>query len=284
MTVMIQARVRFEAVKPMIGAIVHAEREALFDPEVVRECRKMLDERTVLVLPQVHFTDAEQLAFTDMLGDRVNLTSDATTSKDNDVYQVTLDRKINRAPEYVLGTFFWHMDGMPLDATPPKATLLSARKLAAKGGQTEFANTVAAYENLPAHERAELDEMTVIHTVAASLRVIADLIPEEDKGKLAIGVAKERGLVMTDRNGRKSLIIGSTADRVVGMETAHGRALLARLVEWAAQPDFTYRHYWQDGDFVIWDNCAALHRVLPYDAESGRMMHRTSIAGEDLAD
>jgi alpha-ketoglutarate-dependent taurine dioxygenase len=75
------------------------------------------------------------------------------------------------------------------------------------------------------------------------------------------------------------MIIGTTADRVVGQEVAHGRALLARLVEWAGQEPFVYRHQWKQGDFVIWDNRGAMHRVIPYDAESGRMMHRTSISG-----
>jgi AcrR family transcriptional regulator len=100
-------------------------------------------------------------------------------------------------------------------------------------------------------------------------------------GKLQIGVPKEHPLVRTRKDGRKSLVIGSTADTVVGMEVAHGRALLARLVEWAGQPAFTYRHEWQEGDFVIWDNRTAMHRVIPYPSDSGRMMHRTSIAAED---
>jgi len=54
------------------------------------------------------------------------------------------------------------------------------------------------------------------------------------------------------------------------MEVAHGRALLARLVEWSDQPDVTYRHAWQEGDFVIWENLGAMHRVIPYEADSGR--------------
>lgn len=273
-------QVDFEPIKPLTGSIVRARREALFDPAVARRCREMLDERAVLVFPQVSFTDEEQLAFTDLLGGRLNLSSAATTGKTDDVYKVTLDKKINRAPEYVLGTFFWHMDGVTVDMPPPKATLLSARKLAQKGGQTQFADTFAAYEHLPDAEKAELDELTVVHSVASSLRIIADQIPEMDKGRLALSMSKERPLVQTRKSGRKGLIIGSTADRIVGMEVAHGRALLARLVEWAAQPEFTYSHDWQEGDFVVWENLGAMHRVIPYDAESGRMMHRTSIAGE----
>jgi alpha-ketoglutarate-dependent taurine dioxygenase len=280
MTVLEKTRVAFEPVKPLIGAIVRAERAALFDPEVVRQCRAMLNDRAVLVFPQVNFTDAEQLAFTDLLGGRVNLTSTATTDKGDDVYKVTLDKKINRAPEYVLGTFFWHMDGLTVDMPVPKATLLSARKTAAEGGQTEFSNTFAAYAHLPEAEKATLEGLRAVHTVAASLRPIADLIPEEDKHKLTIGVAKEHPIVWTRDDGKKGMIIGTTADRIVGMEVAHSRALLTRLVEWAGQEQFVYQHQWREGDFVIWDNRGAMHRVVPYAADSGRMMHRTSIAGE----
>ena len=89
----------------------------------------------------------------------------------------------------------------------------------------------------------------------------------------------EHPLVWTHKSGRKSLLIGYTADHVVNLPKADGRALLARLLEWTAQPDFTYRHYWQEGDLVVWDNTCALHRVIPYAMDSGRTMHRTSVAG-----
>jgi alpha-ketoglutarate-dependent taurine dioxygenase len=275
--------IEFESIKPHIGSTVHVDRARLFDEEVGRRCREVLEARTVLVFPRLNLTDAEQLAFTDLLGARVNLTSGAVTdnAKSEDVYQVTLDKTINRQPEYVLGTFFWHMDGVTVDMPPPMATLLSARKVSAKGGQTEFASTYAAYENLPESEKAELLSLRAVHSVRSSLRQVADVLPEEERKKLEIGLIKEHPIVWSRKNGRKSLVIGASADSVVGMPVAHGRALLTRLVEWAAQPDFSYRHEWQEGDFVVWDNCGALHRVVPYDENSGRMMHRTSIAGTE---
>jgi alpha-ketoglutarate-dependent taurine dioxygenase len=281
---MMPVSLAFESIKPHIGSIVHVDREEMFTPEVGRRCREMLEERTVLVFPRANLTDAEQLAFTDLLGERVNLTSTAVTDKpaSEDVYQVTLDKKINRQPEYVLGTFFWHMDGVTVDMPPPKATLLSARQVSAKGGETEFASTYAAYDHLPDEDKAMLEELRAVHSVSASLRPIADAIPEEDRERVtSIGLIKEHPIVWTRENGRKSLVIGTTADHVAGMSIPHGRALLSRLVEWAVQPDFSYRHPWQEGDFVIWDNTGAMHRVIPYDAESGRMMHRTSIAGSE---
>jgi alpha-ketoglutarate-dependent taurine dioxygenase len=271
----------FETVKPHIGAIVHVPRDEIFSPDTARRCREMLEERTVLVFPRVNLTDAEQLAFTDLLGSRLNLTSDAVSSnaKQEDIYPITLDKKINRQPEYVLGTFFWHMDGITVPMPPPKATLLSARKLSAEGGQTEFCSTYAAYEYLPEAEKAQLEGKRAKHSVWSSLRQLQDAIPESDLEKRSIGFIHEHPIVWNHQSGRKSLVIGSSADTVNGMPLPHGRALLTRLTEWAGQPDFTYRHEWEEGDFVIWDNTGAMHRVIPYDADSGRRMHRTSIAG-----
>ena len=90
----------------------------------------------------------------------------------------------------------------------------------------------------------------------------------------------EHPLVWTHPDGRKSLLIGTHADAIVGWPTAHGRALLARLQQWAAQPEFVYRHDWQLGDLVIWNNHGLMHRVVPY-TDSGRTMHRTSIGGTE---
>src|SRR5262245_12458900 len=143
--------VRIEAIKPLIGAVVHVEREALCDKAVVARCLEALEDRGVLVFPRLGLTDDEQLAFTDSLGTRVKFTRGVS-----DVYEVTLDPERNADPEYVQGTWFWHIDGVTIDMPPPKATLLSARRISSKGGQTEFSNTYAAYEQLPQDEQQDL--------------------------------------------------------------------------------------------------------------------------------
>jgi alpha-ketoglutarate-dependent taurine dioxygenase len=273
-------KMQVENIKPKIGSIVRVERSALLDPDVAQRCLELLDERGVLVFPRINLNDKEQLAFTDRLGARVNFTNKVaggdTASKD--VYTITLDPKINNEPEYVLGTYFWHMDGICSDIPPPKASVLSARKVAPKGGQTEFASTYAGYQSLPQDEKAELETLRVLHSVTAAVREVAT---PESLDPSRRGLKHEHPLVWTHKSGRKSLLIGYTADYVVNLPRAEGRALLARLLEWTAQPDFTYRHQWQEGDLVVWDNTGALHRVIPYAAESGRTMHRTSVAGEE---
>jgi len=275
-------KIAVENIKPNIGSIVRVDRAALLDDEVAQRCLELLDERGVLLFPRIGLNDKEQLAFTDKLGDRVNFTNrvpggDKSTEG---VYTITLDPKINTEPEYVLGTYFWHMDGMTSPIPPPKASVLSARRVAPKGGQTEFASTFAAYQALPEEDKAEIANLRVVHTVTAAVREVAT---PESLDAHRRQMRHERPLVWTRKSGRKSMLIGYTADEVVGRSHAEGRALLARLLEWTAQQEFTYRHHWSEGDLVVWDNCGALHRVIPYAVDSGRSMQRTSVAGVEAA-
>lgn len=267
-----------EDIKPNIGSVIHVDRATLLTRGFASNCLQLLDDRNVLVFPEIGLSDEEQLAFTDMLGERVNFTSYSPTGDltTKDVYTVTLDPEIQPEPEYVLGTFFWHMDGMTSDIPPPKASILSARMLAPKGGQTEFANTRAAYEGLPDEEKADIADLRVIHSVTASVR---EIVPADALDEMRQNMKKEHPLVWTRQNGRKCLLVGSTPDTVVGLSQAEARALLARLLEWTAQPIYTYRHEWQEGNLVIWDNTSTLHRAIPYEEDSGRRMHRTSLAG-----
>src|SRR5690606_2970249 len=132
-------KLTIENAKPQVGGIVRVSKQHLCDDDVVAEIKAALEERGVLVFLELNATDEEQLALTDKKGERVNFTrkvpgSDASSP---DVYKITLDRKLNTEPDYVLGTFFWHVDGVTIDQPLPKATMLSARHLSKTGGATE---------------------------------------------------------------------------------------------------------------------------------------------------
>jgi alpha-ketoglutarate-dependent taurine dioxygenase len=273
-----------EPIKQHIGGIVRVSKDHLLDDSTIAAVREALEDRSVLVFPRLQLTDAEQVAFTDRLGKRGSYTQKAPGNdvKQKDVYTVTLDKKINTQPEYVLGTFFWHIDGITIDQPLPKATLITARKLAPSGGQTEFASTYAAYANLPESEKQVLEPLRVLHKMETGLRPVFEAMSEQDLARWrGMSSVMIHPLVWMHGSGRKSLVLGTHADQIVDQPVAHGRSLLVRLQEWAAQPAFSYRHEWSEGDLVIWDNWGVMHRVVPYDENSGRRMHRTTIMGDE---
>src|SRR5688572_11685262 len=203
-----------EPAKPLIGGIVRVDRAHLLDDEVIEVVRSGLEERGVLVFPQINVSDQEQLAFTDRLGGRVSYGRKipGAGATDPDVYKVTLDKKINTEPDYVLGTFFWHVDGVTIDQPLPKATVLSARQLSATGGSTEFANLYAAWDLLPEEEKKEVEKLQVIHTVEAAVRPVwGTPSPERSERYRNLAVLMEQPLVWKHESGRKSLLVGTHA-------------------------------------------------------------------------
>jgi alpha-ketoglutarate-dependent taurine dioxygenase len=200
------------------------------------------------------------------------------------IYRVSLDPATNRwSAAYLRGTFAWHVDGCTPDGDeyPQKATVLSAKAVAAQGGDTEFASSYAAYDDLTDDERTRFATLRVVHSLEASQRrAFPDASPKQVAAWRS-RPAHVHPLVWTHRSGRKSLLLGASADHVVGMDLDEGRALLDDLLARATTPDRVYRHQWSVGDTVIWDNRGVLHRAAPYDPDSGREMLRTTVLGDE---
>ena len=111
-------------------------------------------------------------------------------------------------------------------------------------------------------------------------RPVVDPTPEQ-LGNWRLRRPREHPLVWQRRTGRKSLVLGSTADYVVDMDLEEGRALLADLVRRATRPERVARHDWTVGDMVIWDNTGVLHRVTGHDPTSSRELHRATLVGDE---
>ena len=164
---------------------------------------------------------------------------------------------------------------------PQKATLLTAREVDPAGGDTEFANIYAAYAALPEAERAAIADLKVEHSFARAQSLVNPDATDEHRASWTRVPARVHPLVWTRRSGRKSLLLGATAGAVVDWPKDEGRALLDRLLAWSTQPQFTLRHCWSKGDLVMWDNTGMLHRALPFEPTSIRLMHRTTLLGEE---
>ena len=179
-----------------------------------------------------------------------------------EVAPVTRDRAKDQMASYRAGTFFWHLDGAN-SLVPNKTTLLTAKEISDDGGDTEFANTYAAYDALPDDEKADLADVRVVHSFAASQLLVCPEPTPEQRASWDAVPSREHPLVWRRRDGRRSLLVGATAGEVVGRTAEEGRALLDRLLAWTTQPQFVVRHHWRRGDLVVWDNTGLLHRALP---------------------
>jgi alpha-ketoglutarate-dependent taurine dioxygenase len=264
--------VETRALSPHLGVAVTGVKD-LLDDALIGRCLEALKWRGVLLIRGLHLDDRAQLAFSRRLGEVVTLGG-------KEIFTVSLDPAKNPAAEYLKGTFNWHMDGTT-DRVPVKATTLTARHVAMTGGGTEFASTYAGYENLPEQDRKRYDELRVVHSFEAAQRLVKPEPAEKDVASWRRVPTHEMSLVWKRRDGRRSLVIGATADHIVGMDPAESRVLLDELLDWCTQERFRYAHDWQVGDLVMWDNTGMLHRALPYDASSERTLHRTTIMGDE---
>lgn len=265
--------------EPRIGSELRIDKQTLLHGDTAGAIRDLLVQRGVIIARGIHLTDEEQRQLARRLGD-LRL---GTVKQEGDegLMKVTFDEKVN--PEYAkffFGSQLWHMDGT-YEEIPPFATLLTPRVLSETGGQTEFANNYAAYEDLPEAEKARLDKLTVVHTMQAALFPgKRDCTPEE----FALWCSypnREHPLVWQHKSGRKSLVLSTSGSHIKGMQAAESHDLLQGLMLHATQPKYVYRHTWQMGDLLIWDNTGTMHRVLPFPAESGRELHRFTLNGEE---
>lgn len=256
-----------------IGTELKLDAETLASGVHGEEIRELLEQRGVLVARGLHMTNEQQLAFSESIGT-------VQPQGEGGVFKVTIDPSVNPGAEYIKGAFHWHIDGAS-DDIPNFAATLSAQTLSTTGGSTHFANTYAAWEDLPEEEKTGYQDLRVVHSFETAQRYVN---PEPTSRELAFWQArtpKVHPLVWKHKSGRRSLVLGSTASYIEGMDPAQGRLLLTRLREWATQPQFVYVHRWTPGDLLIWDNTGTMHRVDPYPLEENRLMHRTTIVPQE---
>jgi alpha-ketoglutarate-dependent 2,4-dichlorophenoxyacetate dioxygenase len=249
-----------------------------------------MDKYAVLVFHGQDITDEQQMAFALNFGERENPRGgNITKDKDyrlgsaglNDVSNLGKDGKPlpkdHRTHLFNLGNCLWHSDSS-FRPIPAKFSLLSARVVNPKGGNTEFADMRAGYDALDDETKAEIDELICEHSLMYSRGSLGFLDYTDDEKQMFKPVLQR--LVRTHpAHGRKSLYLSSHAGLVRGMSMPEGRLLLRDLNEHATQPEFVYVHKWALHDLVMWDNRQTMHRVRRYDQSQPRDMRRATVAG-----
>ncbi len=249
-----------------------------------------MDKYAVLVFHGQNITDAEQMAFSQNFGPLEEARGGNVTKPEdkrlgtgmNDVSNLGKDGKPlardSRQRLFNLGNSLWHSDSS-FRSTPAKYSLLSARIVNKKGGNTEFADMRAAYDALDDETKAEIEPLVCEHSLMYSRGSLGftDYTEEEQR---AFKPVRQRLVRTHPVTGRKSLYLSSHAGAITGQPMPEARLLLRDLAEHATQPRFVYVHKWALHDLIIWDNRQTMHRVRRYDETQPRDMRRTTVAGD----
>ena len=279
--------IKIRPLHPLFGAEIGGVDTGLpMDDATFGEIRSALDEYSVLMFRGQSLDDERQIAFSRRFGP-LETAGTANPAKGTPfARQSNLDMQTGAVipPEdrrmiYQKGNYLWHSDSS-FKPTGSLCSLLSARIVPPEGGNTEFASMHAAYDALPDDVKRKLEGLVAEHSLVFSRETVATaaLTPAM---KAELPGAWQTMLRVNPVNGRKAIYAGAHASHVIGWPREEGRAFIEWLNNFATQPRFCFSHAWRDGDLVIWDNRATLHRATAYDTvRHKRLMQRTTIGGE----
>ncbi len=249
-----------------------------------------MDQYAVLVFHDQKVDDAQQLAFTQSLGQIEHAIGTSLRAADEyrlpttfaDVSNLDQHNRVfardDRRRLFGLGNRLWHSDSS-FKATPAKYSLLHALSVPTRGGNTEFAYMVAAYDTLDAETKAEVEDLVCEHSQIFSRQQLGFTdFTDEERARFA--PVRQRLVRTHPATGRKSLYLSSHAGSIVGWPVPEARAFLRDLVEHGTQRQFVYAHRWTVGDLVMWDNRQTMHRARPFPANEPRDMRRTTLMGD----
>jgi alpha-ketoglutarate-dependent 2,4-dichlorophenoxyacetate dioxygenase len=268
------------------------------DEDTRRAIERAMDEYAVCVMPAQHLEDEQQIAFSRCygplevspgIGHKGGEVPANARIKHREIFDISnLDQaggilgENDPRASFMRGNQLWHTDSS-FRQEPATWSMLHAKAVPPAGGDTEFADTRAAYEALPEATQRRLEGLLAEHSLWHSRAKLGGYVPTQDERR-SHPSARHRLVRRHPGSGRKALYIAAHASHILGMPIDEGQALLAELMEFATRPQFVYRHAWQVGDLVIWDNRCTMHRATPFDAtDQVRDLRRTTIIDTTLA-
>lgn len=257
--------------------------------ETYAQIRAAFETHSVLVFRGQELSDTGHIAFSQLFGPLETTVKGNPAAGSKFARQSNLDIETgevippgDKRLSYLLAARQWHTDSS-FKPVPSLCSLLAGYVIPPEGGNTEFATGRAAWDELPATLKREIDGRYAVHSQMHTLSLVA---PEviTDAMRSEIAPVDQPMVRVNPAHGRRNIFLGMHAYRVLGMEEEAGRKLLAEVNGHLTQPRFVYSHPWQAGDIVMWDNRAVLHRATPYDAAKyKRMLQRTTVAGDPEA-
>lgn len=239
----------------------------------------LVTHKVIFFRDQQHLDDATRLAFAGLLGTPVGHPAAKAFGADGPII-TPINSEWGKATQ-------WHTD-MTFAANHPAASLLRAISLPSYGGSTLFANTAAAYADLPAPLRHLVENLWAVHTNKFDYTISdADLESLTD-GQRAMVQGFQQPDFRTEHpvvrvhpdTGERALLTGSFVRSFVGLDPYESSVLFELLQRRITQPENTIRWNWAPGDVAIWDNRATQHRAIDDYDNQQRLLHRVTLAGD----
>jgi alpha-ketoglutarate-dependent 2,4-dichlorophenoxyacetate dioxygenase len=285
--------VTFRQLHPYFVAEVGApDLRHVHDRQALSDIRAAMDKYAVLVFRNQEFIDDEQLLFAQRFDGALRhrntgapifgkgrLAAQALTEISNLDENGEILRPDDRRRMYSLGDRLWHTDASFQDP-PGRYSMLWAMVVPPISANTEFADMRVAYDALSAETKAKLNGLRAYHSIVYSRQTLGFEYTDEEQAMLKGAI---HSIVRINlRTQRASLYLASHASRIIDWPIPEGRLFLRDLIEHATQPQFVYRHAWQSGDFVIWDNRVTMHRGRAFnDTKYGRRLRRVTTLDSD---
>jgi alpha-ketoglutarate-dependent 2,4-dichlorophenoxyacetate dioxygenase len=257
-------------------------------PATVAALNTAIDRYAVLVFPGQDLDDERQMAFAQKFGELELPRSGAANVKRRlrpeiaDISNLDPENQLRGRDDPrrfdQLGNRLWHTDGS-FRRIPAALSMLYAHRVpgpSPKGnGETEFADMRAAYDALGDQQKVDIADLVALHDIAWSRGQLGfnELLFGE---KQVLPPVPQRVVRTHPGSKRKVLYVAAHASEIVGMPLPEGRLLLRELIEHATQREFVYRHDWREGDLVIWDNRATMHRGRNFDESRVRDLRRVT--------
>ena len=277
---------KVEPLNRSFGAKVYDLSLPNLNEEEVRSIYDLWLEYALLIFPQQHLTNAQQIKFAKNFGAlEFDLSPISNVRNDGSIRDANDDDIVKS----LRGNMEWHHDStyMPIQA---KGAVFTAHKVPSKGGETGWADMRSAYEGLSQTIKDKIDNLSAYHSYEWSQKERFGhkdpTVSEFNSYGFDIDPKPLRPLVKTHaETGQKCLTIGRHINKIPGMTDQEAQNLARELEEYAcSNQEWVYHHAWEVGDAVIWDNRCLMHQASMWDLSEGRIMYHSRIEGDPISE
>jgi taurine dioxygenase len=272
-------RISIEALSPAIGALVSGvDLSQPVADEDFALIRRAWEENCILLFRGQSLSEEDQLRFAMRFGPLATTANPERASKSNPAIMLVSNIRedgelIGALPD---GEMQFHSDQSYVER-PATGSMLYAIEIPSVGGNTLYANALAAYDALPADLRQRLEGKQAMHSYDINN---SSYFRPANFG--AGGRSHAHPVFRTHPpTGRKAIYVNRLLTQYIdGMDRAESDAILDALFTHQEQPRFVYEHIWRPGDLILWDNRSCLHARTDFDASQRRLLRRLTLLGE----